>query len=114
MAKTKAEWQAEAEALRNDVGIIADRLLEEAVERSWCDEYGTIMHEINLRTSEPHMRRCNEGVAAGTVTIEFSELALDFEGDETREQAVERWFRDNVVSQHHAIDDAVNVYISEG
>ena len=44
--------------LKKDLALIADCLLEEAISRDWCDEYGGFVDDVNGRTSEPWLRHC--------------------------------------------------------
>ena len=45
-------------ALRRDLEIIVNAILEECLERDWCGEYNDWVAEINPRLSQPHLRPC--------------------------------------------------------
>lgn len=114
MPQTKAELKDERDALLADLAIIANTLRSEAEDRSWCSEYGTVMESINSQTSKPWMRECRSQTVEGSVTIDFSDLKLELQQDESREDALYRWMQDNLIGQHYSMDSAHSVTFTEG
>jgi hypothetical protein len=52
--------QRMTDAMRTDISLIAEEILEEALSRDWCSEYGTFVDRVNGRTSQPWLQHCME------------------------------------------------------
>lgn len=48
--RVERDMQARIDNLHHDLGIVRDRLLEEAQERNWCSEYDEFARGVNART----------------------------------------------------------------
>jgi hypothetical protein len=113
---TKAELEEQNAALVADMALIAERIRQEAIERSWCSDYDRIMREINTQTSAPHMQpRATEYtvVTAGQVTINFSDLKVQVESSGEIDEgalveAVRIYLRDEVGMTHHYVADSMD------
>lgn len=73
LQQTRSEMSADFE-------IVADRLLQEAIDRDWCGEYDTIVDELNgrLRHSELHRRTTTYNVSF-TVELRNADVVRDLE-----------------------------------
>lgn len=80
-----AEQRSRVELFEQGAEIIAQALLDEAVSRDWCSEYGTFVDEVNgkLPAGFPRLRPCEKSyrvsfnVTATEDTMSDLETAID-------------------------------------
>ena len=68
-----ARQRAEIAMLKADLGTIASKLRDEAINRDWCGEYGAFVDECNGETSQPWLAHCEFSYTAQfTVHVSFT------------------------------------------